>query len=86
MVLNTLKSQMKELLGCDNHDIAEWAETVDNVLFMYEAQEITESDCRAMLEDIDISSKIANLPDSEPIKSQVSGAIQNLQKLLATMM
>jgi hypothetical protein len=76
-----LESEFKQLLNCDNKDVADLGQRAKEIKTMYENKEISDTEFKELVEDLTLSEHIADAADDMAIKSASVKVLDILSKM-----
>ena len=76
-----LESEFKQLLNCDNKDVADLGQRAKEIKTMYENKEISNTEFKELVEDLKLSEHIADAADDMAIKSASVKVLDILSKM-----
>ena len=76
-----LETEFKQLLNCDNKDIANLGERAKEIKAMYEDNEISDGEFKELVNDLKLSEHIADAADDMAVKSATIKVLDVLSKM-----
>ena len=76
-----LETEFKQLLNCDNKDIANLGERAKEIKAMYEDKEISDGEFKELVNDLKLSEHIADAADDMAVKSATIKVLDVLSKM-----
>jgi|TARA_R110000824_G_scaffold77497_3_gene195950 hypothetical protein len=76
-----LEAEFKQLLNCDNKDIANLGERAKEIKAMYENKEISNAEFKELVNDLKLSEHIADAADDMAVKSASVKVLDILSKM-----
>ena len=76
-----LETEFKQLLNCDNKDIANLGERAKEIKAMYEDKEISNGEFKELVNDLKLSEHIADAADDMAVKSATIKVLDVLSKM-----